>query len=55
MTSAKVYDLRGREVSEVNFNNQVDYQIDLSNLEAALYFVEIATEDGTVTKRILKY
>ena len=54
VTSATVYDIRGRKVSEVDFNNQVDYQIDLSKLEAALYFVEIATESGTATKRVLK-
>tara|TARA_R110000772_G_scaffold211163_2_gene321834 strand:- start:1166 stop:2413 length:1248 start_codon:yes stop_codon:yes gene_type:complete len=52
--SATVYDIRGRKVSEVDFRNQSIYQIDMSQLETALYFVEITTESGTVTKRVLK-
>ena len=54
MTSATVYDIQGRKVSEVDFRNQTNYQIDLPKLESALYFVEITTESGTVTKRIVK-
>ena len=54
VTSALVYDIRGRKVSEVDFRNRATYQIDLTKLESALYFVEISTENGTVTKRILK-
>jgi hypothetical protein len=54
VNSATVYDIRGRKVSEVNFESQTSYQIDLGSLEGAVYFVEIKTEDGTVTKRILK-
>ena len=54
VTSSKVYDIRGRIVSEVDFSNQTIYRIDLSAMEAALYFVEIATESGKVMKRVIK-
>jgi hypothetical protein len=54
VTSATVYDIRGRKVSEVDFSNQTNYQIDLSTVESALYFIEIATENGTVMKRLMK-
>jgi prolyl oligopeptidase PreP (S9A serine peptidase family) len=54
VTSATVYDIRGRVVFEVDFSNQTIYQIDLSAMEAAVYFVEIATESGTVNKRVIK-
>jgi surface protein len=54
VTSATVYDIRGRKVSEVDFRNQTNYQIDLSSMEVAFYFVEIRTENGTVMKRVMK-
>jgi hypothetical protein len=54
VTSAKVYDIRGRKVSEVDFRNKTNYQIDLSTVESALYFIEITTENGTVMKRVMK-
>jgi hypothetical protein len=54
VTSATVFDIRGRKVSEVDFRNQTTYQIDLTKLESALYFIDIATENGTVMKRVMK-
>ncbi|NNK53900.1 MAG: T9SS type A sorting domain-containing protein, partial [Flavobacteriaceae bacterium] len=30
------------------------YQVDMSAMDAALYFVTIQTENGSVTKRIVK-
>ena len=54
VTSATIFDIRGRKTSEVNFESQTSYQIDLGSLEGAVYFIEIKTEDGTVTKRVLK-
>jgi hypothetical protein len=54
VTSATVYDIRGRIVSEVDFRNQTVYRIDLSAMEAALYFVGIATENGTIVKQVMK-
>jgi hypothetical protein len=54
LTSATIFDIRGRKVSEVDFRNQTNYQIDLSSMEIAVYFIEIATDNGTVMKRVMK-
>jgi surface protein len=54
VTSAMVYDIAGRIVSKVDFRNKTSYQIDLSDMEAAVYLIEIATENGTVMKRVMK-
>ena len=49
-----VYDVRGREVLRESFNQQGTYQIDMSALETAMYFVRIDTQDGSISKRIIK-
>ncbi len=54
VTSATVYDIRGRNVSRVNFSDQANYQVDLSSMEVGIYFIDIATESGTVQKRVVK-
>jgi hypothetical protein len=54
VTSATVYDIRGRKVSEVDFRNQTNYRVDLSTMEVGIYFIDIITESGTVTKRVIK-
>jgi hypothetical protein len=54
LNSATIFDIRGRKVSEVDFRNQTNYQIDLSSMGVAVYFIEIATDDGTVMKRVMK-
>jgi hypothetical protein len=54
LTSAMIYDIRSRKVCKVVFRNKSNYQIDLSSLEAVVYFMEIATENNTITKRIIK-
>jgi hypothetical protein len=52
--SATVYDIQGRKVSEVDFSNTTSYQVDLSNLEAAIYLVSILTDNGVINKRVIK-
>jgi uncharacterized Ntn-hydrolase superfamily protein len=52
-SKATIYNLKGRVISELSFNNQ-NYQIDLSRLKSGLYFVEISSEYGITTKRIIK-
>ncbi len=54
ITEVRIYDLRGRKITSVSIDNQGTYQIDLSTFESAMYFVKITTEDGSVTKRIIK-
>jgi len=54
ITSVEVFDLRGRKVSATNSNYQNSYQLDVTKLKSAVYFVKIDTEKGTITKRIIK-
>ena len=55
VTAVSVYDVRGRVVNERIFTSGgTNYQVDLSELETALYFVKITTESGTITKRLIK-
>lgn len=49
-----VYDINGRAVAEQAFGTAQDYQMNVANLSAALYFVKIETEEGAVFKRVLK-
>jgi hypothetical protein len=53
VTSATIFDIRGRKISEVAVRNQSAYQINLSDMEAAIYFIEITTESGIVRKRVV--
>jgi len=51
----EIYDIRGRKIDDLIFDNQnVNYVIDLSSKEAAVYFLKIHTENGTTTKRVIK-
>ena len=49
-----IFDISGRQVAFYNFTDQNSYQMDVTSLESAVYFVEINTDDGSVTKRIVK-
>ena len=53
LNSVEVYDVRGRKLMDVNYNNN-QYQLDISALQSATYFVKLYTEAGTITKRVLK-
>jgi hypothetical protein len=52
---AEVYDVQGRKIQEVVFTTQGNYQLDLSNFDAAMYFVTLFTENGEETRSIIKY
>lgn len=49
-----ITDISGRQVAAYNFADQNSYQIDVSNFGTAVYFVEINTDNGSVTKRMIK-
>lgn len=52
---ATIFDISGRQVGFTDFSTtDSNYQINLSNLDNALYFVEIKTKKGTVTRRVIK-
>lgn len=48
-----VYDLQGREVI-LNRETGTSIKLDISHLQSSVYFVKINTENGSITKRIVK-
>lgn len=48
-----VYDLTGKQVIGNVKVNQTDHKLDLSNVAKGMYFLNIKTQDGTVTKKLL--
>jgi len=53
ITSIEVYDVRGRNILH-KIVNQSNVEIDMSLLEASMYFVKIYTLDGSIIKRVVK-
>lgn len=53
--SVKVSDLRGRRIVNIISEEDHEYKLDLSSLETTVYFVEIQTEAGSITKKVIKY
>ena len=54
INSITIFDLQGRKIANQEFTGNTNIQIDISNLNSAVYFVDINTDAGIVTKRILK-
>ena len=51
----KIFDVMGKNVFQLStLNSQLSTQIDISHLPTGVYFVEIKTETGVVTKKIIK-
>ncbi len=55
ITSVEMYDVGGRVVNRIIVKGEGSYQMDISALETAIYFVKIHTENGSITKRVVKY
>jgi len=54
ITNVAIYDLRGRMVSTIKVENKSSYQLDMYDLESAMYFVKVTTEAGIITKRVIR-
>lgn len=54
ITNVRIFDVSGRVVLNTSDLNSNITELDLSELNSAMYFVEISTEAGKVTERILK-
>lgn len=54
INTMEIFDLSGRRLSNLDFSTTTQYQLDLSHLQNAVYFVKINTEIGAVTKQIIK-
>jgi hypothetical protein len=54
ITGITVYDVQGRNVAQTEVNAKRTFTIDVSQLEQGVYFVAVTTENGIITKRIIK-
>lgn len=54
LLNLEVYDLMGRKISQKIDEERNTYSLNLSNLKTGIYFIEITTEEGSTTKRIIK-
>ena len=54
INSITIFDIRGRKVMTELFNGENNVQIDVSDLNIAVYFMDVKTDAGTVTKRLMK-
>ena len=54
ITSIEIYDVRGRALQAIELSNQTNYQLDMTSLEASMYYVKINTQNGSITKQIIK-
>lgn len=49
-----ITDINGRTVKQIAINGSVDSQINISELNAGVYFVNINSNEGSLTKKIVK-
>jgi len=52
--SITITDLKGRAIKNYTFNSLARVEIDLDEMASGTYFLGISTEEGTVTKKIIK-
>ncbi|MAZ72967.1 MAG: hypothetical protein CMC70_07445 [Flavobacteriaceae bacterium] len=52
--AVQVYDLAGRLVKTFAMNNSINQRLEISELATASYLLLIVTEDGQITKQIIK-
>ena len=56
INNVEIFDVFGRKVSSHHLiSKSSNHKIDISYLHAGIYFVQISTEQGTVTKKVVKY
>lgn len=53
VNSVEVFDIRGRKLMSTAYNN-AQYSLDISSLQSATYFIKIHTQEGIITKRLIK-
>ena len=55
LKEAVIYDLTGRVIQTINLNGMgAQKTIDVTNLASATYLVRISSENGTITKQLIK-
>ncbi|MEO8517002.1 MAG: T9SS type A sorting domain-containing protein [Flavobacterium sp.] len=54
MNTVSMIDINGGTVKSVNLNTTVESQINISDLNAGIYFMKIDTNEGSLTKKVIK-
>jgi hypothetical protein len=54
VTTLEIYDVSGRRLQNLDLSTSTHYEVDMTNLQSAIYFVKISTDLGSVTKQIIK-
>lgn len=54
ISNVTIVDISGRIINNITINSQQSYQINIASLDSAVYFVNVTTENGMVTKRLIK-
>ncbi len=54
ITALEIYDISGRRLKRYDLAGEAQYQLEVANLQSAVYFIKISTDSGTVTKQIIK-
>jgi choice-of-anchor B domain-containing protein len=54
VTTLEIYDVSGRRLQNLDLSTSTHYEVDMTNLQSAIYFVKISTDMGSVTKQIIK-
>jgi|UPI000486C372 hypothetical protein len=54
VNSISITDLNGRVVKQKSYSNIVDFQVNVSDLASGVYMMNITSEKGSVTKKIIK-
>lgn len=49
-----IADMNGRIVKTLNFTNQAEIQLNISDLKSGIYIFNVSTKEGTATKKIIK-
>ncbi len=54
ITTLEIFDVSGRRLQNLDLSTATHYEVDMGNLQSAIYFVKISTDMGSVTKQIIK-
>ena len=54
LNTLEIFDVSGRRLQSIDLSTSTQYQVNLSNLQSAVYFIKINTDKGSVTKQIIK-
>lgn len=54
ISTLEIFDISGRRLQSLDLSASSHYQVDVSTLQSAVYFVKINTDMGSITKQIIK-